>query len=81
MSTINNCKKCGKEIIFRKTASGKSVPCDPNEVPAKYDIHGKAWAYCSEDGVMRTVSTCSESDETGYHYVHLSHFATCTYKD
>ena len=36
-----NCKKCGDEIRWSNTRSGKALLCEPGLVPYKADIRGR----------------------------------------
>jgi len=69
------CRGCGAEILWIETASGKSMPCDPD--PVKYWEKSKAAGKATRpDGV--TVSCEYEGDldkATGIGYI--SHFSTC----
>lgn len=74
MST-GKCRGCGKEIIWIRTASGKSMPCDPEEVVywAKDKAPGKVITPSGE--VVSCTFEGDISQATGMGYV--SHFASC----
>ena len=70
------CSSCGAEIIWIKTKSGKSMPCDPEERFYEERIGGHE-TYVTPDG--RTVKgvPCYGGPAYGY----ISHFATCPNAD
>ena len=73
------CRSCGKLITFIKTRSGKSMPCDAEQVRFVPDLNGKN-LYVLEDGsvIHGALPRPDDSDiETGY----ISHYATCPEAD
>lgn len=69
------CRSCGKQILWIKTASGKSMPCDPIVRPywAKEKAAGKI---VTPNGVVLSCELNGDPQTaTGYGYI--SHFATC----
>ena len=69
------CKKCGKEIIWIKTPSGRSMPCDPEEVVYWKDSKGKGRVVTPNGEVVACRLDGDPQEATGMGYV--SHFATC----
>ncbi len=69
------CKGCGAEIIWIKSAGGKSIPCDPENVMywAKPKAKGKV---VTPNGEVISCEFSGERDwATGIGYV--SHWSTC----
>ena len=69
------CKSCGAEIIWIKTTSGKSMPCDAKEVVYWENKHGKATVVRPSGEVVRADLDGEEGKESRIGYI--SHFATC----
>lgn len=76
---MTKCKSCGKPIIWVKTPSGRSMPCDPELVP-----------YCAvpkaKDKIVTpagSVLSCEYKEDgqgaTGLGYI--PHWATCPNAD
>ena len=72
---MSKCRKCGQEIIWIKTASGKSMPCDPEEVVYWKDSKGKGRVVTPNGEVVACRLDGDPQEATGMGYV--SHFATC----
>ena len=76
---MTQCKSCGAKIIWIKTATGKSMPCDPE--PVTY------WARLKAKGKIVTpngeVVSCDFSGElekaTGIGYT--PHWSTCKHAE
>lgn len=77
---MNNCRKCGKPIIWIRMGSGKSMPCDPDPVPywEKPKAPGKV---ITPNGM--TISCELEGDlQTATGVGFIPHWSTCPhYKD
>ena len=74
MATKEYCDFCGAKIIWRRTASGSMMPCDPR--PYYFRIGGRERIYCENDGKIyacQTLKSSLGSDGIGY----IPHFATC----
>lgn len=73
------CKACKKQILWIKTVSGKSMPCDPlvHLYWAKEKAAGKIVTPNGE--VVSCELTGDPNAATGYGYI--SHFSTCTHSD
>ena len=69
---LAKCRGCGANILWIKTTSGKSMPCDPQLVTVHdFDIEAGKWiVLVLENGV---VTTNPHIGMAGY----TSHFATC----
>ena len=73
------CKGCGQEIIWIKTKSGKSIPCDPEMIYYKAKKTGHLRVVTPTGEVVSAVPSDSILTATDYGYV--SHFATCPQAD
>ena len=73
------CKGCGQEIIWVKSKSGKSIPCDPKMIPYKAKKTGHLRVVTPSGEVVSAVLSDSILIATDYGYV--SHFATCPQAD
>ena len=74
-SVMAKCKGCGAEIIWIKSAGGKSIPCDPEQVVywEKAKAKGKV---VTPNGEVLSCEFSGERDQaTGIGYV--SHWSTC----
>lgn len=72
---MSRCKRCGAEIVWIKTTSGKSMPCDARIHRYIPDPEGKD-VYITDSGVTRHGIL---DDENGFVLGRISHFATCQY--
>ena len=75
------CAACGKQIYWLKTASGITVPLDPEPVLILPDIRGNT--YIRRDGGYvfgRKVDDSFENDDPDTNLVkaYESHYSTCT---
>ena len=70
---MSRCKSCGKEIIWIKMASGKSMPVDAEPISYKLDMHNGNLTLITPDGRVVKAFFDPGSDVVGY----TSHFATC----
>lgn len=72
----SRCQGCGAEIIWIKTASGKSMPCDPQKVPYWERPGSPKKVIVPQSG---TAVSCEldgpKGEVTGFGYI--SHFSTC----
>lgn len=62
---MSECKACGEEMRWAKTAAGKSIPLDPDPTSAGNIV--------LEDGVAVVLPDPAKYDGEKY----TSHFATC----
>lgn len=70
------CKACGMPIVWKKTAKGGLMPCDPERIPI--DIHSSGdLIVLTEDGHVTHASRWKDADQYGY----ISHYATCPFGD
>lgn len=72
------CKSCGAEIIWIKTANGKSMPCDAAGISYSVDLHPGAKGeevlnLITDRGTIVRTMFDPGGDKIGY----TSHFATC----
>lgn len=72
------CRSCGAEIIWIRTASGKSMPCDAagisySEVLLPGVKGNKILTLVTESGTIVRTEFDPAGDKIGY----TSHFATC----
>lgn len=69
------CRGCGAEILWIKTADGKSMPCDPEQV-TYWEKSGAAGKIVTPNGqVISCEFDGDPAKATGIGYV--SHFSTC----
>ena len=72
------CRSCGAEIIWIRTASGKSMPCDAAGISYSEVLHP-----CVDGNEVLTLVTKAgtivrtEFDPGGDKIGYISHFATC----
>lgn len=70
---MSKCKSCGAEIIWIKTAAGKSMPCNPQKISFRNDWSENGLTLITPDGKIAKGTLDLDSDTYGYE----SHFATC----
>lgn len=73
---MSRCRSCGAEIIWIRTKKGRNMPCDPEPVHYRKQVHGQEGmiTLVTPDGdVIVGQKSYDDSDQTGY----ISHFATC----
>jgi len=69
------CRGCGKPLCWIKTAAGKSMPCDPEQV-RYWQKQGGSKKIVTPHGEVVSAETEGELENvTGIGYI--SHFATC----
>lgn len=71
------CKKCGRQILFVRTAGGKNMPCDAKMV---YYAKGGRDRIVLPNGQVVAGTILNDSfgaDGWGY----MSHFSTCEYAE
>ena len=73
------CKGCGREIVFVRSNSGKSIPCDPKMIRYKAKKTGHLRVVTPSGDVVSAVP--SDSILTADDYGYVSHFATCPQAD
>lgn len=73
------CKACGELIRFIKTAGGKSIPCNFNEVYYKQTRHSRERVVTPNGEVLAAeiVQNYAEAEGLGY----IPHWSTCTNPD
>ena len=74
----DRCRGCGAEVIWIKTAGGKTMPVDAEPVWVKTETGGKP--YFRADGSQVTgirVGDAYDDPESEVVEVYESHFATC----
>lgn len=69
------CKSCGAEIVWIKMKSGKSMPCNPDQVVYWQNARGSETIVTPNGEVVKASLTGFAGAETGVGYI--SHFATC----
>ena len=72
------CKKCGKEIRFIRTTSGKYMPCDTDFVYYKEKPEGKDRIVLPNGQIVAGEILKGPEDADGFGYI--SHFATCEFE-
>ena len=79
----SRCKRCGAEIVWIRTPSGKNMPCDAAERAYMADENGKSTVVQPNGKTVRCTlpdgGTIKPSDLTGLGYV--PHWATCPNAD
>lgn len=78
---MNNgtCRGCGMRIIWIKTAAGKSMPCDAQQVFYKQTQGGSQKIVTPNGEVISAELVRDLNQATGIGYI--SHFATCSKSD
>lgn len=72
---VGYCKGCGRPIVWIKTAGGKSMPCDTEQV-VYWEHHGASGKIVTPNGEVISCDFKGEpSKATGIGYI--SHFASC----
>ena len=79
MAMFGKCRGCGAQIMFIKTAKGKTMPVDTNSVMFVPDLNGKN-LYVRPDGDVLRGCEAREEDKDK-HIGYISHFATCPKAD
>ncbi len=69
------CKGCGKEIVFIRTESGKSMPCDIDKIMYWEDKKAKGKIVTSNGMVISSKFDGEPEEATGIGY--LPHWSTC----
>lgn len=69
------CKGCGKPIVWIRTSSGKSMPCDAQEVAYKAVKGAKGKVVTPNGEVVSCVFNGDPEKMTGIGYV--PHWSTC----
>ena len=73
--TNGTCRGCGRPIYWIKTAAGKSMPCEPEQV-MYWQKPGGSQTVVTYDGEVLSAELNGDLDEaTGIG--HISHFASC----
>lgn len=66
---MSKCNSCGQEMVWIKSSSGKSIPCDPEKYHIQDDLVSPDLMVVSDTGQVGKLSKV----ESG----RVSHFATC----
>lgn len=75
---MSKCKSCGAEIIWIKTANGKSMPCDPEAHFVSERSDGNETFVMRDGRVVKGFRAYGDATSpVGY----ISHFATCPSAD
>ena len=69
------CSRCDALIIFIRTDSGKSMPCDCNSVMYREDPNGEDRLYTKTGKLIRCSLDCDKDNYTGYGY--KPHWGSC----
>ena len=72
---MSRCKGCGAEIVWIKTAGGKSIPCDPEQRVYWAKTGGKDKIVTLNGEVCSADLSGEPNKASGVGYI--SHFATC----
>lgn len=75
MGNMTYCRSCGKQIMFVRMKSGKSMPVDTTYVNFKENPEGKDKIVLPSGNVVTCDARVSPEEADGYGYI--SHFATC----
>lgn len=75
MGNFAKCRRCGKQIMFIKMKSGKSMPVDSTFVNFRMNSGGKDRIVLTSGEVIACDANVDSSSADGYGYI--SHFATC----
>lgn len=73
------CRGCGAEIGFIRTAGGKTIPVNPEEVAYKQKAGGSLKIVTPNGEVLSAERPSNPQKATGIGYI--SHFATCPASD
>lgn len=76
---ISVCKGCGAPIVWIKTESGKSMPCDAEQIVYWQKAGGREKVVTPNGEVISCELTGNPDRATGAGY--RSHFATCPAAD
>ena len=79
MARRGTCRGCGAEILWVKTAGGKSMPCDPGLTPYWEQPRAAGKVVTPNGEVISCVFEGEPAKTTGLGYV--SHFSTCPEAD
>jgi len=79
MSRTGSCRNCGKEIMFIKAKTGKTVPVDPESVLYIPNPRGGSLFVLLDGSVDRGTVTQTAGEATGIGFI--SHFDTCQEAD
>lgn len=69
------CRGCGSSIVWIKTAGGKSMPCDPDQVIYRARAGASGKVITPNGEVLSADLNVEPETATGVGYI--SHFATC----
>ena len=77
--SMSTCRGCGMPIVWIKTASGKPMPCDPEQITYWQKPRGSQKIVTPNGEVISAELSGDPNRATGIGYI--SHFATCTKSD
>lgn len=75
MASFGTCKKCGKQVMWIRTKSGKNMPVNPKI--ENYRLGGKERIVLPSGDVVAGTLVSDGAEKDGYGYI--SHFATCEF--
>lgn len=75
MSDFSTCRSCGAQIVWIKTTSGKSMPCNAGLI--RFARGGGPETFVTAEGKVERGKRDPAGDRAGY----ISHFATCPNAD
>lgn len=78
VGNFSRCSHCGKQILFVRMKSGRSMPVDTEIVNYKKMESGKERVVTPSGEVVACTTDIRSENADGYGYI--SHFATCTVK-
>ena len=76
---VCTCRGCGAEIVWIRTVSGKSMPCDATPVYYKMDAVGKEKIVTPNGVVVSCEIVTDPNVATGFGFV--PHWSTCSKAD
>lgn len=79
LGRTTQCRGCGQEIAFIKTAKGKAMPVNP--IALRFVPAGGPNTYVTEDGEVKRGREPEISDQGNTWIGYISHFATCPESD
>lgn len=76
---IRTCKSCGKPILWIRTRSGRSMPCDTQPVNYRIKPGGSIKLVTPAGDVISCESVEDPAEATGWGYI--PHWSTCNAPD
>ena len=78
---MSRCKSCNAEIIWIKTAAGRSMPCDAERVQFDPDTGNETFITPGGNVVKGSLLKKGHSGRNGFLYGYVPHWATCPNAD